>query len=205
MNPILLIGSGGHCRACIDIVESEARFQISGIVRRKDDLAEPLVRYPTLGTDEDLPDLLSIIPNALITVGQIKSPSIRIRLYELLKGFGAVLPTIVSPIAYISRHAFVDEGTIVMHGSIINACAHIGYNTIINSQALIEHDVLVGPHCHISTGVRINGAVTIEAGCFIGSGVILKEGLRIGHNSIISAGQVVFNNLPPNSRLVVKS
>ena len=31
---ILLIGGGGHCRACVDVLEQEGRFQIAGIVER---------------------------------------------------------------------------------------------------------------------------------------------------------------------------
>ncbi len=29
---IILIGGGGHCKSCIDVIEQEGRFQITGIV-----------------------------------------------------------------------------------------------------------------------------------------------------------------------------
>ena len=29
---LILIGGGGHCKSCIDVIEKEGRFQISGIV-----------------------------------------------------------------------------------------------------------------------------------------------------------------------------
>lgn len=201
MKPILLIGGGGHCRACIDVIEAEGRFQVKGIVRPRSDGTEPVLGYPVLGEDADLPNLLADTPHALITVGQIKSPAVRMRLFELLKKLNASIPVVVSPNAYVSRHARVEEGTLVMHGAIVNAGARVGINGIINSQALIEHDAEIGNHCHISTGARINGGVIIEAGCFIGSGAVLHEGVRIGANTVVGAGCVVAHDVAPNALL----
>ena len=196
MSDLLLIGGGGHCRSCIDVIEAEGRYRIRGIVRPLSDETDGIFGYPVFGSDEDLPNVLREVPQALVSVGQIRSSEIRIRLYELLKKSGGKLPRIVSPFAYCSKYAEMNEGTIVMHGAIVNARASIGANCIINSQALIEHDVIVADHCHVSTGARVNGGVTIGKGSFIGSGAILKEGIVIGKNVIISAGQVVLRDVP---------
>ena len=196
MSDLLLIGGGGHCRSCIDVIEAEGKYQIRGIVQSISDQANRIFGYPVIGSDEDLPFLLQETPKALVTVGQIRSPEIRFRLYEQLKKLGGKLPSIVSPSAYCSKHAELNEGTIVMHGVIVNAGASIGSNCIINSQALIEHDVVVADHCHVSTGAKLNGGVTIGKGSFIGSGAILKEGIVVGENVIISAAQVVLRNVP---------
>ena len=203
MSDLLLIGGGGHCRSCIDLIEAEGRYRIRGIVQPLSDEADGIFGYPVVGSDDDLPSLLREIPQALVTVGQIRSPEIRIRLYELLKKLGGKLPRIVSPFAYCSKYAEMGEGTIVMHGAIMNSEASIGANCIINSQALIEHDVIVADHCHISTGTRVNGGVTIGRSSFIGSGAILKEGIVIGENVIIGAGQIVLRDVP--SGAVVKN
>ena len=202
MSDLLLIGGGGHCRSCIDVIEAESRYRIRGIVQPLSDETDGIFGYPVVGSDEDLPSLLRETPQALVTVGQIRSPEIRIRLYELLKQLGGKLPRIVSPFAYCSKHAEMNEGTIVMHGAIVNAGAGIGANCIINNQALIEHDVIVADHCHVSTGATVNGGVTIGKGSFIGSGAILKEGIVIGENVIIGAGQVVLQDVP--SGMVLK-
>ena len=196
MSDLLLIGGGGHCRSCIDVIEAEGKYQIRGIVLPLSDDTDGVLGYPALGSDEDLPLLLQETPQALVTVGQLRSPEIRFRLYEQLKKLGGKLPSIVSPSAYCSKYAELNEGTIVMHGAIVNAGANIGSNCIINSQALIEHDVIVADHCHVSTGARLNGGVTIGKGSFIGSGAILGEGIVIGENVIISAGQVILRNVP---------
>jgi len=198
---MILIGGGGHCRSAIDVIELEGRYAIRGIIQPRSDGCEPLLEYPVLGEDDDLHVLLAQTPLALVTVGQIKTSAVRKRLYDLLRQHGAGLPTIVSPRANVSRHASVSEGTLVMHGALVNACAKVGVNCIVNSLALIEHDAAVGDHCHVSTGSRINGGVVIEEGCFIGSGAVLREGVRIGAGSVIGAGCIINGDVLPNSIL----
>jgi sugar O-acyltransferase (sialic acid O-acetyltransferase NeuD family) len=201
VKPLLLLGGGGHCRACIDVIEAEAKYQIVGIVQPISDGREAVLGYPVLGSDDDLPGLLSQIPRALITVGQIKSPATRERLFDVLKTHGAEIPVIRSPNSYCSPHAGLEEGCILMHGSLINANVRIGANCIINSQALIEHDAEIADHCHISTGARVNGGVRIDRGSFIGSGAILREGIKIGAGVIIGAGQIVMRDVAPGTIL----
>jgi sugar O-acyltransferase (sialic acid O-acetyltransferase NeuD family) len=201
MKAILLIGGGGHCRACIDVIEAEGRFLIKGILQPRSDGVDPVLGYPILGDDADLPALLAGNMHALVTVGQIGTHAVRKRLFELLKTLKAVVPSIVSPRAYVSSHSRVEEGVLIMHGSVVNAGAKVGANTIINSLALIEHDAQIGKHCHISTGAIANGNVVVEDGCFIGSGAVLHQGVRIGANSIIGAGSVVTHDVSPNSLL----
>ena len=201
MKDILLLGGGGHCNACIDVLEAEGKFNICGLVLPQLHEEQSLLGYPILGDDSNLPILLERIRNALIAVGQIKSAQIRFKLYDLLKSLGANLPIIKAPTAYVSKHATVGEGTILMHGALVNVGAILGVNNIINSQALIEHNAQIGSHCHISTAAKINGEVIIENECFIGSGAIIHQGVRIGAGSIISAGVVVSSNVQPKTIL----
>jgi sugar O-acyltransferase (sialic acid O-acetyltransferase NeuD family) len=195
MKQIVLIGGGGHCHSCIDVIEMEQRFEIAGVVDENTSL-EKVLGYPILGEDRDLPTRLAEIPRALITVGQILSPNTRIKLYEIVRSLGAELPTVISPKSVVSRHATLSGGTIVMHHSLINANSIIGANCIINSGAVVEHDVRILDHCHIATRATINGNVTIEEGCFVGSGAIIREGITIGAESIIGAGTVIMSDVP---------
>jgi sugar O-acyltransferase (sialic acid O-acetyltransferase NeuD family) len=201
MSRILLLGGGGHCRACIDVIETENMHSISGILVANDDPTKELLGYSVLGHDNDLPTLLGDAQAALVTVGQIKSADARIRLFNDLLLTGLDLPVIQSPLAHRSRHSSVGRGTILMHGVVINAHATIGDNCVINSQALIEHDVEIGDHCHVSTGARVNGGVVVGERSFVGSGVVIKQGVRIGADVVIGAGQTVLKDLPDGSWL----
>lgn len=199
MKMLLLIGGGGRCRAAIDVIESEGRFVIKGIVQPRADGVDPVLGYGILDEDADLPALPAETPQALVTVGQVKASTLRRHLFESLKKLNAMMPLIVSPKAHVSRHAQIGEGTLVMHGAIVNAGARVGVNGIVNSLSLIEHDVEVGNYCHISTGARVNGGTIIEDDCFIGSGAKLRQGVRVGANSVIGAVCVITSDVAPNT------
>ena len=198
MDKILLIGAGGHARSCIDVLEEEKQFEIAGLIEKGESISNESLGYPVIGTDDDLKVLRQQYKNALITVGQIKSPKIRIKLYQLLKELDFTLPVIISSQAYVSKHAQIGEGSIIMHGVIINANAKIGNNCIINNRALIEHDAVIGDHCHIATGAIINGEVSVGNETFIGSGAITKQCISIGNNCIVGAGIILKNDVKHN-------
>ena len=191
MNDIILIGGGGHCKSVIDVIEQEGRFEIVGIVDKPELLGSNVLGYSVIGNDSDLDSLAKKYQYALITVGQIKSPLLRIKLFDLATEAGFILPSIISPNAYVSKYASIGNGVIIMHNALVNVSASIGDNCIINSKALIEHNCLISKHCHISTNTVINGGVTVKPGCFIGSGAITKESITIGENSFIKAGSLV--------------
>lgn len=186
---LILIGGGGHCAACIDVIEQEDKFAIAGIVDKAAS-SDGLLGYPILGSDDDLRELRSSCDYALITIGQIKSPSARIRLFEYAKSLGFILPTIISPRAYFSRHALIGEGTIIMHDALINSRATIGCNCIINTKSLVEHDAIVEDNCHISTGAIINGSSIVRQGTFVGSNAVTKESVNTNENDFIKAGSL---------------
>lgn len=188
---LLLAGAGGHARACLDVVECGGGFEVAGFVGLPEEVGKTILGYPVLGTDSDIPALAESVACALVAAGQIKSPALRRRLFDLLLAAGFELPVIVSPHAWISPHAQLGAGTIVMHGAIVNAGAVIGRNCIVNSRALVEHDALLADHCHIATGAIINGGVRIGEGTFVGSGACIREGVSIGANSVIPMASVV--------------
>ena len=130
MKPILLLGGGGHCHSCIDVIETTGLYQIQGVIQPTPSLGSVL-GYPIIGSDHDLPRLLEDTPLALVTVGQLVTPNLRISLFDKIEQFGADLPIIKSPKAHCSKHAVLGRGSIIMHGAIVNAGASIGENSIV--------------------------------------------------------------------------
>ena len=193
---ILLLGAGGHARACIDVIEQQGQYVIAGLVGIDSEKGGAVLGYPILGGDLDLPALLALHRAGVVAVGQIKTAEARRRLYEVLVHHGSTLPAIVSPRAYVSEHARIGAGTVVFHGAVVNAGAQVGRNCIINSMALIEHDAVICDHCHISTGARLNSSVRIGDGSFVGSSVAIKQGVAIGRACVIGMGVVVRKDCP---------
>ena len=191
MKEIILIGGGGHCKSVIDVIEQEGKFQIIGIVDKSELLGVKVLGYPVIGNDSDLADLSKKYRYALVTVGQIKSSSLRVKLFKLAVKIGLTMPNVISPRAYVSKHAMIGQGTVIMHDALVNANAKIGENCIINSKALIEHDAIIEDFCHIATNAVINGAAIVRQGSFLGSGVITKQSVKVKKNSFIKAGSLV--------------
>ncbi|MES9857784.1 MAG: NeuD/PglB/VioB family sugar acetyltransferase [Sedimenticola sp.] len=188
---LLLLGGGGHCHSCIDVIEQEGVFTVAGILDHRVQVGKMVFDYQILGADEELSRLRKAFSHALITIGQLRTACRRIELFELLSEMGFVLPVIVSPLAYVSPRAHLEPGTIVMHGAMINAGAVVGKNCIINSRSLIEHDSVVEEHCHISTGAIVNGGARIGARTFYGSGAVCQQAAQIAPESFIKANSTV--------------
>ena len=197
---LILIGAGGHARACIDAVEQEGIYKIAGLIGLAKEVGTKHFGYEVLATDLELPVLAKQYRFALVTIGQIQTAEQRIRLYSQAQDSGFTIPTVIAPTAYFSPHTTIGVGSIVMHGAIINAGAQVGKNCIINSNSLIEHDAHIEDHCHISTGVILNGDTSIGTGTFIGSRAVIKEGVSIGSNSLVGMGIMVRHNIANNEK-----
>ena len=199
MKSLLLIGGGGHCRSCIDVIETEGKYKIAGIVNQTDGCGESVLGYDVLGGDDNLAELYKKHPNALITVGQIQNADLRVKLFQHLQSLGFELVTIISPRAYVSKNSSLGIGTIVMHDALVNTGAKIGNNCILNTKSLVEHDAIVEDHCHISTSSVVNGGTIIREKTFIGSNTITKEYITVGKTSVIGGGLRVVSDVQENT------
>ena len=187
---LILLGGGGHCKSCIDVIEQEGIYKIIGILDTKELMGQTVLDYTIIGTDDDINQYIAQDCSFLITVGQIKSSAVRYKLALLLNKGNATLATVISPRAYISKYASISEGTIVMHDALVNASAIIGKHCIINTKALIEHDATIEDFCHISTSAVINGGVKVQSGTFFGSRAISQEYVTTEKNDFIKAGSI---------------
>ena len=186
---IVLIGGGGHCHSVIDVIEQENKYEIIGIVDIKENIGKKVLDYEIIACDDDLEIIFQTCKNAVITVGHIESNKIRVKIYNNLKQIGFNLPTIISPLAYVSKYSFIDESTIIMHHALVNSNTKIGKNCIINTKALIEHDCIVEDNCHISTASVLNGGVRVKENSFFGSNATSKQSIEI--DGFIKAGSLV--------------
>lgn len=191
MKKLVLIGGGGHCKSCIDVIEAAGTFRIVGILDSADKVGQMVCGHSIVGTDDMIEEFAKLGHAFHITVGHMKSPSIRERIFEKLRSIKAEIPVIISPLARVSAHAEVGDGTIVMHFALVNADAEVGVNCIINNRALVEHDAVVGDHCHVSTGAILNGNAQLGSRSFFGSGAVSIEGAIIAEGSFVKANSIV--------------
>jgi sugar O-acyltransferase (sialic acid O-acetyltransferase NeuD family) len=188
-NKIIIYGDGGHATSCIDLIESTNLFKIIGIVSNKS--FKTFNSYPIIGTDRELSNLKKITKNIVIGISFYKDLKKRNKIFSKLKNLGFNIPTLCSPLSYISKGVKIGEGSQIFHRVVINKNVIIESNCIVNNQSLIEHDVKIKNNSHISTSVTINGGCTIGQEVFIGTGSILRENLWIKNNSFIKMGSIL--------------
>ena len=189
MKNLILIGGGGHCKSVMDAAES-AGYSIFGVLDVAENVGKEVLSTKIIGTDENIPAYVDKA-EFVITVGFIKNPAVRIKLYNKVKEAGGKFATIIASTAYVSKYAEIGEGTVVLHQAFVNAGAKVGKNVILNTATNIEHDAVIGNHCHISTGTMVNGECKVGERCFIGSQSVLANCISVGDDIIVGAGSFV--------------
>ena len=190
---ILLIGGGGHCKSVLDSLLELNEYAEIGIVDKKENLGKSVMGVPVVGCDDDLPALFRDgYRYAFVTVG---NPTLRIKLFNLLREIGYEIPVIIDDSAKVSKHAIIEQGVFVGKKSIINAGAIIQKGAIINSGSIVEHDCQIGTFSHIAPGAVLGGEVVAGENSHVGSNATVKQQIHIGSYSIFGMGSVVLNDI----------
>lgn len=129
----------------------------------------------------------------VIAVGE---PSGRDYLYHKIKEAGLSLVTLIHPGIYIDGTTVIGEGTVIAEGVTITANVEIGENAYIQPHAVIGHDIKIGRHTVIGSNCQIGGGDVIGERVFMGFLSGTTDHISIGSDSIISAGAIVFKELP---------
>lgn len=193
---LILIGGGGHCKSVIDIIETNDSYDIAGIIEKDiSEVGKAISGHEIIGVDNDLELIFHKNKHFIVTIGQIKNSSLRVKVYKKAIDLGGVPTSVFSINALISKHSEIGFGVSVGHFSTLNAGSFIGDNTIINNHVLIEHDTQIGNHCHISTSAVLNGDVLIGDSVFIGSNSTIVQGVSICSGCVIGAGTLVVRSI----------
>ena len=197
---IILIGGGGHAKACYEIISSNPHVEILGYLDKSPSLENSKIQIKYLGSDERAKDLINTA-YFINCIGHIGESQLREKITNLYASLGAKFLNFQSQTAFISSYSKIEKGTIVMHHATIQAESIIGSHCIINDHALIEHDCVIGDNVHVSTGVLVNGNVHIGNNCFIGSGAVIKNGVSIGENVFVGMGSIVTKSIKEGKRV----
>ena len=202
---LLIIGSGGHFRSIIDCLNTEQYLGIAIIDNSFDENVHQKIEteFSIIARDSDAPRLFEEgYKLAVLAVGSVGDPSIRIGLFEKYKNIGFEFPAVIDPSAIISKNTIIDEGVFIGKGTIINTGVELGVCVIVNTGAVIDHDCHLGDYVHIGPNVSLSGGVSIGNCSHIGVGSTIIQSVNIGENTIIGAGSVVIRDIPSNCTAV---
>ena len=195
MDPIVVVGGGGHAKVVISILRKLKRHRLLGYTDSRDNGA--LLETPYLGSDRDLASLASgpQILNVVLAVGQVGLGEARYELWKRLNSPALSFPLIVSPDAIVNEGVAGGEGAVVMDGAVINSGAAIGLGVIVNTNSTIEHDVVLADWVHVAPGATLSGGVTVGRFSMIGVGATVIEGTKIAPRTVVGAGATVVRDL----------
>ena len=201
--PVIIIGSGGHAKVCIDLLQKLGRTVV-GVVSQ-DRVVKSVLGVPVLGDNDHIyeykPDDIELVNG----VGFLPGRLARRELFDKFKSLSYVFSTLIHPSAVIAGGVCIKEGAQVMAGVVIQASTVIGKNCIVNTRASVDHDCDIADHCHLAPGVTLCGSVSVGLATFIGVGSVVSNGLTIGQDVTIAAGKTVIKSVADCGRLIKES
>lgn len=187
MNSFILQGGGEHARVVLDALLASGH-SVQAIFDPKN--SGSIMDVPQRGPyqpefEKSARAIVAIGDNALRkrVVGQTKH------------AFGQV----IHPSAVVSTTTQIGDGTMVLHGVIVQAFAVIGKHVILNTGSRVDHDCKLGDYVHVAPGAILCGTVEVGEGALIGAGSVVLPGRRIGAWAVVGAGSVVTHNVPDNA------
>jgi sugar O-acyltransferase (sialic acid O-acetyltransferase NeuD family) len=192
---ILVIGTGGHARVLISLLEATRQYAIKGLLDPKPAVKpETIFNYPVLGSWNDLEKWRTKgLQYAAVAVGNNKE---RLDIFKALRLCGFAIPVLIHPSATVDSHARLGEGSQICMRAVIGAGAEIQEGSIINTASLIDHETRIGPFAHVAPGCVIAGRVSVGEGVMIGIGTCVIDHIQIGGWATIGAGAVVISDIP---------
>jgi len=194
MRHAIILGSGGHCRTILSILNDLKTYQFFDIVE---------INGPPSGET-----ILNIPITANISIFQsieakdsidvflaIGDNDLRKYWWGKLKELNFSMPNLISPRAIVDPYAKLGEANVVCATAFIGPECRIGFNNLINTGAILEHEVRVGNHCHIGPSSTIAGRSHIKDQCFIGVGASIINHISIASNTTLGAGSVLIKRI----------
>jgi sugar O-acyltransferase (sialic acid O-acetyltransferase NeuD family) len=196
MDKIVIIGSSGHAKVVIDIVEQEGKYAIAGLVDRGCRAGEPILGYDVLGQDEDLPSLIErhSLAGAIVAIGDnfIRS-NVAARITAACPGIQFL--SAIHPRASIAREVSIGVGTVIMAGVVVNPCCAIGRFCILNSGSSLDHDSIMGDFSSLAPRATTGGNCRIGAYSALCIGAVLTHGVSVGEHAVVGAGSTVLGDI----------
>ncbi len=203
LQKVAIIGAGGHAREVLDVFDAintiKPRYDVKGFIVDPE-YGKPGIMIndkPILGGFEWFLDNMDCA-----TVCAVGAPHLRFHLTERAKALGIPFCSVVHPTAIMTRWVSIGEGVVIAAGCILTNNIHIGNHVHINIDCTVSHDASIADFTTLSPGVHVSGNISFEEGCFVGTGVNIIEKKTIGAWSIIGAGSIVIENVPPNTTVV---
>ncbi len=195
MEKVVVIGASGHAKVIIEIIESNKKYEIYGLIDSFKPKGEQILGYEILGTEDLIPDLIKKgICSGVVAIGDNWTRYLmHTKIKEMVPEFQFI--SIIHPSAVISKSAEIGNGTVILASAKVNTLARIGDGCILNTNASFGHDGRLRDFSSIAPGVTVGGNVKIDFCTAISLGANVIQGVRIGKHSIVGAGSLILHDI----------
>ena len=138
-----LYGAGGHAKVVADILASRG-VRVAGVFDDNPPDAKLRIMEVRAGVQLLGGAFPKLDAPLIITVGH------NVRRAELAALIDASFGTAIHPSAIIASGVPIGVGSMILHGSILQAGTRVGRHVLINTAASIDHDNLLGDFVHVS-------------------------------------------------------
>jgi UDP-perosamine 4-acetyltransferase len=191
---MIIIGSGGHAKICIDQLQS-LNYSIDCCINKaySSDSPSSIFSIPIISGNEKLQEKFNLgYRKVFVAIGDNQ---IRENISNYARRIGFDFINIISDKAIVSNSAVLGSGILIMPGAIINAGVEIGSHSIINTGAIVEHECLISEYSHVASNTVLLGKVEIGTNTLIGAGSTVLPNVKIGARVTVGAGSVVTRNV----------
>lgn len=199
MRTLVIIGSGGHGRELVGVVDAlnasdaSGGWKLLGFI--DDGTPDPAMLHRLGLTHLGGTRALSQFAEAHFVVG-IGDGCVRRRIDRIATDAGLHAATLIHPSATIGRDVRVEPGVVVCAHVSVTTNVALGRHVHINRHAAVGHDTVFGDHATVHPSATVSGNVSVAAGVTIGANATVIPGHRVGEHSIIGAGAVVVRDVP---------
>lgn len=179
---LLLVGAGGFGRVALEhaALQYDCAFVDDG-----PELGTLVDGVPVIGRISDLPQLFGEYKKLIVTIGNNK---LREKIYCEAKAIGYDFPSIICASAYVSAHAELGAGCVLLNNVVVQNGAHVGDGVLLNPGVEIHHDSFVDDYALIYTNSVVRTLAHVGKRVRIGSTVSVSNNINIADDSDIPNG-----------------
>ena len=187
---ISIIGSGGHCRPMLDVLNEQYKnskkiiYDLDYSSQSKKN--EKILNTRVSGSFEDY--LKNNKSQTYLAIGNNEK---RKKIYNLIKKKKILLPNLIAENSTRSNYLTIGNSNFINKKAFLGTSVIIGNNNIINSEAVVEHETVIKNHSHIGPKCVIGGRAEIGNQVFLGLGSKVLHRVKICDNCTIGAGTIV--------------
>ena len=199
MTVVIVIGAGGHARAVLDVLKSEGRYRIGGLIDSFQKPGTICFGHKILGGEKELPDICSDVRtrNVFIAIGDnYQRQAMAERVQKAVSGIKFI--TCIHHSAIIGSDVTIGKGTVIMPGVIIVSGCTISEGCLLNTTSSIDHDGIMDNWSSLAPGVIAGGRIRLGKRSAVGLGAKVINDISIGRDTLVGAGAMVTKDISDN-------